>query len=193
MIPKREKGLKFLNNLRSHLQKYVIAVQESKQQVLKKYFVGLIAIGFSLILISTANFIVFLPKSYNLNPLLPIQRIRSFSMTQFDLYFWEITRGYGFLGDSMKYHGRILAYQTVIASTIARIYTIANEDTPTKVFKQSYLAFLLILLTVSLIVVGIGNDVFIEGKISWLILFSTALGIFLSFEQLKQQRDPFDV
>jgi len=173
------------------LQRFVSNVLESKPQILKQYVVGMIIIIFSSILILTTNFLVFLPKSYNLNPIF-LDNQKSISMFDFKMTFWELARGYGFLRDSINVQGRLLAYQIVIASVIARIYAIDRRTPPNKIFQQGYVAFLLILISLILIVGSDGSDVFLEGKISWLVLFSTALGIFLLYEQLQQKRDPYN-
>ena len=190
-----------LQLLRSHrlrkivydLRTFVTEIRETKQRIFKKYVIGMSIIFFSLLLISTANFLAFFPNSYDLNPILPIHRqINPFSISNFDAHFWEITRGYRLFRDSFKYQGRILAYQIVISATLARIYINDGNESLSNHFKQSYLAFLLILMSFALIAISNGKNAFPEGKITWLILFSTALGIFLLAKQI-QKRDPLHV
>ena len=168
---------------------FVSDVLKSKRRILKQYLVGIIIIIFSSILILTANFLVFLPKSYDLNPTF-LNNQNSVSIFDFKMNLWELARGYGMLRDSITVRGELLAYQIVIASVIARIYTIDRRTPPNRIFQQGYVAFLLILISLILIVGSDGSDVFLEGKISWLVLFSTALGTFLAFEQFQQKRDP---
>ncbi len=172
----------------TNLQIFISDVLESKQQILKQYIIGLTIIIVSSILITTTNFLVFLPKYYDLNPIFPVNR---YSVTIFDFKtnLWELANGYGFLKDSIKFQGKILAYQIVIATVIARIYAIDHRIPLNKIFQQGYIAFLFILISLILIVGSDGSDVFLEGKISWFVLFSTALGIFLTYEQLQQKRD----
>lgn len=188
--------------LRSHrLKKYLKSfnalyseIKKSKRRIFKKYAIGMSVIFFSLILISTANFLAFFPKSYDLNPILPIHRqINPFSISNFDAHYWEITRGYRLFKDSFKYQGRILAYQIIISATLARIYMTDGNEPLINRFKQSYLAFLLILISFGLIAISNGKNAFPQGKISWLILFSTALGIFLLIKQIQRKRDPLHV
>lgn len=181
-----------LRKLIPNLQIFISDVLESKQQILKQYIIGMIIIIFSSILITTTNFLVFLPKSYDLNPISPVNR-HPVSIFDLKMNLWELARGYGFLKDSIDVQGRILAYQVIIASVIARIYAINRSIPPKKIFQEGYIAFLLILISLILIVGSDSSDVFLEGKISWFVLFSTALGIFLTYEQLQQKRDPYHV
>ena len=181
-----------LRKLIPDLQIFISDVLESKQQILKQYIIGMILIIFSSILITTTNFLVFLPKSYDLNPISPVNR-HPVSIFDLKTNLWELARGYGFLKDSINVQGRILAYQVIIASVIARIYAINRSIPPKKIFQEGYIAFLLILISLILIVGSDSSDVFLEGKISWFVLFSTALGIFLTYEQLQQKRDPYHV
>lgn len=178
-----------LKKLITKLQIFISDVLESKQQILNLYIIGMIIILISSILITTTNFLVFLPKSYDLNPIFPVNR---YPVTIFDFKtkLWELANGYGLLKDSIKVQGRILAYQIVIAFVIARIYAIDRNIPPNKTFQQGYISFLLILISLILIVGSDGSDIFLEGKISWFILFSTGLGIFLTYDQLQQKRDP---
>jgi len=173
---------------------FLMEIRELKRCIFKKYVIGMSIIFFSLILISTVNFIAFFPKSYDLNPILPIHRqIYPLRISNFDAHYWEITRGYRLFIDSFKYQGRILAYQIVISATLARIYINDGNESLRNRFKQSYLAFLLILISFGLIAISNGRNAFPDGKISWLILFSTALGIFLSVKLFQRKRDPLHV
>lgn len=170
----------------TNLQMCVSDVLESKNRILKYYIVGMIIIIFSSILISTTNFLAFLPKSYDLNPILPVNRYPVY-LYDLKMDFLELACGYRLFSDSIKIQGRLLVYQIVIASVIAKIYMIDRKTPSNRIFQQGYVAFLLILISLILIVGSNGSNIFLEGKISWLILFSTALGIFLLYAQFQQK------